>query len=118
MKLCLSIAPSSMAEALRKMKQARGSADLIELRVDGIQDLDLPRLLRKPRPGVIVTNRRAGEGGKFTGPGEEQIDILSQAAALGADYVDIEWSWGKDTLKQLATRSRRASRSIGLRILR
>ena len=109
MKLCLSIAPSSMAEALRKMKQARGSADLIELRVDGIQDLDLPRLLRKPRPGVIVTNRRAGEGGKFTGPGEEQIDILSQAAALGADYVDIEWSWGKDTLKQLATRSRRAS---------
>ncbi len=98
-----------MAEALRKLKSVNKSADLVELRIDGIIDLDLQKLLRKPRPKVIVTNRRAEEGGKFTGTAEEQLSILTEAATLGAEYIDIEMSWGIKTVNKLIANSRRAS---------
>ncbi|HTK82119.1 MAG TPA: type I 3-dehydroquinate dehydratase [Bacteroidota bacterium] len=101
MKICLSIAPRSTAEALRSLRNAGASADLVEVRIDGIVDLNLPQLLRKPRPKLIVTNRRASEGGNYNGTGDEQVRILTEAACLGAEYVDIEFSWGKHAIRRL-----------------
>src|ERR1043166_1700076 len=94
MKVCLSIAPSSMAEALKKLRDAPAYVDLVEVRTDGITDLDMEKLLRRPRPPVIITNRRRSEGGKFAGAVREQLRILSGACRLGAEFVDIELSWG------------------------
>ena len=94
MKVCLSIAPSSMAEALKKLRDAPAYVDLVEVRTDGITDLDMEKLLRRPRPPVIITNRRLSEGGKFAGAVGEQLRILSGACRLGPEFVDIELSWG------------------------
>ena len=41
---------------------------------------------------MIVTCRPKSEGGHFKGSEEERRSILSDALALGAEYVDLEWN--------------------------
>ncbi|MBI1805845.1 MAG: type I 3-dehydroquinate dehydratase [Ignavibacteria bacterium] len=97
----MSIAPQTMADALRELRRASTCADLVEIRIDGLADLDLKKLLKRPRPNVIITNRRVDEGGKFSGTTAEQFDILSQAIRFGAEYIDVELSWGKRFVQDL-----------------
>ncbi len=105
MKLCLSITPNSMREALRILQEHRTTAELIEVRIDGIRDLNLAQLMRQPRPRLIITNRKKDEGGKFIGSANQQYEILSEAIRLGADYVDVEYSWGEKFIKNLLSQS-------------
>jgi 3-dehydroquinate dehydratase type I len=94
-RLCIPILAKTTSEALRKMNRPYRSSgvELIqELRIDLIRDPDLEKLLARKRRKVMVTNRRREEGGAFSGSEEERLKMLRQAAALGADYVDIEAS--------------------------
>lgn len=88
--ICIPIAAAQTAEVIEKMRRASPLADVIELRIDRIPDVDLKRLLAARGNPVIVTNRRREEGGGFTGTEEERIGLLKEAVRLGADYVDIE----------------------------
>jgi 3-dehydroquinate dehydratase-1 len=88
--ICLTIAAATSGAAIKRMERAAPLADLIELRIDRIPDADLERLLRARRIPVIVTNRRREEGGGFAGTEAERVAVLTAAARLGADYVDIE----------------------------
>lgn len=108
MKICLSIAPTSVKEARAKLKEARQLTDLIEIRIDGIANPDLDRLLLRPRPKVIITNRRESDGGKFAGNAREQFDLLARAIELGAEYVDVEMSWGKPFIERLRAQKGRS----------
>jgi len=47
-------------------------------------------LAGRQRP-VIVTCRPTWEGGAFKGSEESRRQILGDALALGAEYVDVEW---------------------------
>jgi 3-dehydroquinate dehydratase / shikimate dehydrogenase len=105
MKICLSIAPSSVQSARDQLARADSFADLVEIRIDGLSNLNFNKLLEKPRPPVIVTNRIISEGGKFRGSETEQFAILSEAANLGADYIDVEWKWGKAFIKRLKNKT-------------
>ncbi|MBI4549267.1 MAG: type I 3-dehydroquinate dehydratase [Ignavibacteriae bacterium] len=96
-----------MKQALSRLRQCSQLADLIEVRIDGISDLHLEKLLKRPRPAVIITNRRKEEGGQFTGSAKEQFDILSKAINLGAEYVDIEMSWGTEFVKKILSDPRK-----------
>ena len=64
-------------------------AKLVELRVDYINgEVNLRRLLvDRPCP-VIVSCRRAVDGGKFTGSEEQRLLLLRTAIAEGVEYVD------------------------------
>lgn len=104
MNLCLSIAPASMEEALGLLRRIPPSADLVELRVDGITDLELGPLLRKKRRPLLVTNRRSDEGGKFRGSGASQVALLSEAAELGAEFVDVELVLGRKVIESMRRR--------------
>jgi 3-dehydroquinate dehydratase/shikimate dehydrogenase len=99
MKIILSLAPRTMDEAVKALKHSIGMTDLVEVRIDGLRKLDLRRLLHSPRAKVIITNRRSIEDGSFNGSLQEQLNILSEALQLGAEYVDIEASWGIDHIK-------------------
>lgn len=89
--LAVALAASDTGTALAALRQAAGRADLAELRLDLMAEFDLPRLLAgRPLP-VIVTCRPPREGGRWPGSEAERLDVLRQAAALGADYVDLEW---------------------------
>lgn len=88
--ICVSIVAATMDVALVKMAAGFDRADLVELRIDRIADLDLPSLLKAKKAPVLVTNRRREEGGSFCGTEEERLFLLREAVRLGADYVDLE----------------------------
>ncbi|MFZ2446819.1 MAG: type I 3-dehydroquinate dehydratase [Syntrophobacteraceae bacterium] len=72
--------------------------DMVEWRLDGFaarfaKDRPGPffRALAGPfRHPLIVTNRPAREMGSFDGPEEARLEMLEEAAASGAEWVDIE----------------------------
>jgi 3-dehydroquinate dehydratase/shikimate dehydrogenase len=101
MMICLSIAPTSVEEARSIFRREGKKCDVIEVRIDGMRNPNLNKLLKKPRPNVIITNRRESDGGNFTGSKAEQFEILSQAIELGAEYIDVELSWGNSFVQEI-----------------
>jgi 3-dehydroquinate dehydratase/shikimate dehydrogenase len=88
--LCETVTGATMAE-LVAARDAAVHADLIELRLDGVADPDVARALHGRRAPVVVTCRPTWEGGRFDGSEEDRQRLLSDALALGAEYVDVEW---------------------------
>ena len=88
--LCETVTGQSMAD-LRAARDA-AVADMVELRLDGIADLDVAGALEGRRKPVVVTCRPEWEGGRFTGAEEERHRILAGALAHGAEFVDVEWA--------------------------
>lgn len=88
--LCVTVTAPTTAD-LRRARDEVADADLVELRLDTVSDPDVAGALEGRRTPVIVTCRPIWEGGAFTGPEEQRRRILSEALALGAEYVDVEW---------------------------
>jgi 3-dehydroquinate dehydratase/shikimate dehydrogenase len=89
------------ADTMAELRAGRDRAvfgDLVELRVDGVRDLDVAGALEGRARGVIVTCRPVWEGGRFDGSEHERLNILSQAIRLGAEYVDVEWRADRGSL--------------------
>ena len=79
---------------LRTRRDQVTDADLVELRLDTVQDPSAAAALAGRRKPVIVTCRSKAQGGYFKGSEEERRAVLSEALALGAEYVDVEWQGG------------------------
>ena len=90
-KLCLTVTADTMAE-LRTRRDQATEADMIELRLDTVKDPSAAAALAGRKKPVIVTCRPISAGGYFEGSEEERRSILSEALALGAEYVDLEWN--------------------------
>ena len=79
-----------MAELVRARDEAT-HGDMVELRLDGVADLDVAAALQGRRVPAVVTCRPTWEGGRFDGTEHERAQILSRALERGADFVDVEW---------------------------
>ena len=88
--LCETVTGATITD-LVAARDAAVAADLVELRVDGVADVDVGQALSGRRTPVIVTCRPVWEGGRFAGTEEERLRILGEALAGGAEYVDVEW---------------------------
>jgi 3-dehydroquinate dehydratase/shikimate dehydrogenase len=88
--LCETVTGHSMAD-LRTARDA-AVADMVELRLDGIANLDVAAALERRHKPVVVTCRPQWEGGRFSGSEEERHRILKEALSLGAEFVDVEWA--------------------------
>ena len=102
--LCETVIGDTMDQLLAA-RDAAAAVDMVELRLDGVSDLEVDRALQGRRLPVIVTCRAKWEGGRFVGSEEQRLAVLTRALAAGAEYVDIEWRAGFDDLVQ-ANRSR------------
>jgi 3-dehydroquinate dehydratase / shikimate dehydrogenase len=103
--ICCSIAASTKSEALKDVLNVRSKADIIEIRLDYISDLDnsfIEKIISVKTKPLIFTFRKKEEGGVSDKRDEERIDFLKKCVELGADYVDIELSSGKDKIDELA----------------
>jgi 3-dehydroquinate dehydratase/shikimate dehydrogenase len=89
-KLCVTVTADTMAE-LRTRRDHVVDADMVELRLDTVKDPSAAAALAGRKKPVIVTCRPKSQGGHFQGSEEERRTILSEALALGAEYVDLEW---------------------------
>jgi 3-dehydroquinate dehydratase type I len=110
--ICIPVVARTTEEAVVQMGQIARLADIVELRIDQIEDVDLKQLLNGKRTGqrILVTNRRQAEGGGFAGSEHERVGLLMEAIALGADYVDIEAQTEKRLLKELIAQIERHHR--------
>src|SRR5688572_8596180 len=88
--LCETVTGASMAELLAA-RAAASIGDIVELRLDGVADLDVAAALARRRGPVIVTCRPRWEGGRFSGNEQERRAVLAGALALGVEFVDVEW---------------------------
>jgi 3-dehydroquinate dehydratase/shikimate dehydrogenase len=98
--LCATVTADTTAELRTKRDAASegDGADLVELRLDSVGDLDVEGALAHRTCPVLVTCRPVWEGGQFAGSEEERQGILRRAFALGADWVDLEWRGNFDAL--------------------
>lgn len=90
--ICETVTGRSMAELVAARDASR--ADMVELRLDGVDRPDVAQALAGRRTPVVVTCRAAWEGGRFEGSEEERKAILRGALEGGAEYVDVEWRAG------------------------
>lgn len=88
--VCETVTADSMADLIAA-RDAAHTADLVELRLDGVRDVDLAGALAGRRRPVVVTCRPVWEGGRFDGAEEVRLRLLADACARGAEYVDVEW---------------------------
>jgi len=88
--LCETVTGRTMAELVRARDEAT-HGDMVELRLDGVSDVDVAGALQGRRVPAIATCRPTWEGGRFDGSEEERARILAQALDAGAEYVDVEW---------------------------
>jgi 3-dehydroquinate dehydratase/shikimate dehydrogenase len=89
-RICVTVTADTTAE-LRRKRDEVSNADLVELRLDTVKDPSVAGALAGRKHPVILTCRPAWEGGRFTGSEDERKQILRDAIARGAEYVDIEW---------------------------
>ena len=88
--LCETVTGQSTAEL--RMARDAAVADMVEVRLDGVADLDVAAALAGRSKPVVVTCRPQWEGGRFSGSEEERHRILAEAVSLGAEFVDVEWA--------------------------
>jgi len=104
--ICISITARSAEAAVSEMISASNYADIVELRIDYITELQnaercIEKSLKSKTKPVIITNRPEREGGKFNGSEHDRLRLLQKAIELGADYVDVEY----DSIKQITRRN-------------
>lgn len=91
--LCVAIFVDDAAQTRRDaIRAAEAGADLVELRIDRLRDVqavaDL-RISELPVP-VIATCRPTWEGGEFEGTEDLRLQLLRAASENGAKYIDLE----------------------------
>jgi len=93
--LCETVTGATMRELLAA-RDAATAGGMVELRLDGIRDLDVAAALHGRQMPAVVTCRASWEGGRFDGSEDEQRAILHRALEAGAEFVDVEWRAGFD----------------------
>lgn len=88
-RLCATVTATTMGQLLARRDAVRG-ADMVELRLDGVRDLDVDGALAGRRLPVVVTCRPPWQGGRFDGAEETRLALLERAWHLGAEHVDLE----------------------------
>lgn len=112
-KICVPIMPRDIQSVYNDAERIiRSPADIIELRADHAADnknagslIGLLEAVKSSIPGrpVLFTMRTSYEGGRAELTADEYVEICRAAIGSGmADAVDIEYSWGDDTVKGLA----------------
>ena len=90
--ICVPIIAKDTYGAVEKIARANMQADMIEVRLDMMESFDLEEILHAAERPVIVTYRSKKEGGKGWASYETQARYLLDAMAMGADFVDVEYS--------------------------
>ncbi len=91
MMICIPIMAKNTDGAIKKMAKAEPLADMVEIRLDLMEEFDLKKLIRSATKPVLVTYRSKREGGRGSAGYRTRMRHLSDAMGAGADYVDVEF---------------------------
>ncbi len=88
--ICVAITGGTVDEALERALTAQAAADVIEIRLDGMEKAAVRPFLEALDIPLLFTNRAPSEGGKGPDDEEARLTPLYDAAASGAAYIDLE----------------------------
>jgi 3-dehydroquinate dehydratase/shikimate dehydrogenase len=94
--ICIPIVASNVNEALKDMKKACRIADLVELRLDFIKNINernLKKLLSNKK--AIVTDRK------------KRLNLIRKAIELKVDFVDMDISIGEKTIRKIISEKKK-----------
>jgi 3-dehydroquinate dehydratase-1/3-dehydroquinate dehydratase/shikimate dehydrogenase len=89
-RICVSIGRKNIVDVVTVAKSVASQADVLEIRLDALENPDVIPFLKKIETPLLFTNRPEWEGGQFTGEEEERLALLLQAVSENAAYVDLE----------------------------
>lgn len=102
---------TTAARALDAVRAVPEGCAVLELRADHLRRAEVEGIIRRSGRSVLVTVRRAEDGGGFDGTEEERRGLLEGAIAAGAAGVDVEhgsslapWAEGLDPRRVLLSR--------------
>lgn len=91
--LCLCLAEESLEADRRLIDEYRSVIDIVELWVDSLSASEATAAVSFPRAAgipVILTVRRASDGGRFAGSETDRVALLARLAVGGFAFVDLE----------------------------
>lgn len=97
------ITAKSEHELVKDVRKSN-DADLIEIRLDYLKEYEQKKIegiIRKIGKPIIITCRKKSEGGFFEGDEKKRLEILKKFIDSNTDYIDVEYSSGKDSIKDL-----------------
>ncbi len=112
-KICVSIGKTSPESALAQADGAAAKADVIEIRLDCLEDPVVTPFLSRVDAELLFTCRAAWEGGAYRGEEAARIALLTEAIAAGCAYVDLELRSPLQSWRQL----RHSARSSATRLI-
>ncbi len=91
--ICLTLMESSIEANLKVIKKNRSFIDMVELRLDMLNDplLVTPdKVKSKISIPTIITYRKKRDGGKYEGSDDRRRAVLQIYSKIGFDYIDLE----------------------------
>ena len=111
--ICVSVTAADAAGILAIVTPVVPQVDVVEIRLDGMNNPAIEAcIVALPRP-VLVTNRPLWEGGQYAGDEQQRIDLLCRAVQAGAQYVDVELR----TASALRARVQQEARTRGAKVI-
>lgn len=104
--ICVPVREKSMAKALMEIQRVAHYADLIEIWMDQIEDLNIDRLFTVKRKPYVCVYKSKRERGKFTGLTENRIKVLQHCIELKAEYIDFNIEAPMRWIKLLASQKK------------
>ncbi len=91
--ICLSVARSTVQEALKAIVDRQKLISIAEIRLDYLHDCSLDSLkwlVRYSPVPLLFTNRAAWEGGQCKDDDAKRLHLLELAIEAGANFIDVE----------------------------
>ncbi len=102
--IAVPITASFFEEALEEIDEANGKADVIELRLDFLEEVNetiLQELIEACKKPVIVTFRAENHGASVEST--ERLFLLQKAIDFGAHFIDIEFGCDEDSFREIVS---------------
>jgi 3-dehydroquinate dehydratase type I len=88
-KIIIPLQPKSLSETKKLIRKAEKSADIIEVWLDGIANLDktiISEIVKSTKKPLLLNLKNAKEKGKFKGNSQARFDLLTKSKAA---FVDL-----------------------------
>lgn len=99
--ICVSLALPDTASAIGAIASMPADIDVVEIRLDTMEEASIPELCRNSKLPLLFTNRPGWEGGRSDQPEEERLEPLLEAARHRTAYIDLELKASPEHRRQL-----------------
>lgn len=101
MQWIVTLTPDVADDPLRAISKPPVGADLVEVRMDLLPDLQISDAIAACPLPVLATYRSQNEGGRGSGDAEVRNRLLGAANTAGAALIDAEWNRDVHTIARL-----------------